>query len=228
VELTTDDWPYLYHQGRWIPRTYYSISVLILLIALVLYFQVPETRNQKPSLFFFAMGAGFLLLETQAVSRLSLFFGTTWQVSGIVIGCLLTALLLANAVADRCWEHLSEKTLMAGLLTGLLLAYLIPFHRIPWAPAWVGVFAATVFSVPVFFAGLVFSLKFRGCPSKSSALGANMLGAVVGGLMENVSLIIGMRALLLVALGFYCLAAWAALRARSRVPAFVKAVSLET
>src|SRR5437016_10935435 len=32
--------------------------------------------------FFFAMGAGFLLLETQLVSRLALFFGTVWQVNG--------------------------------------------------------------------------------------------------------------------------------------------------
>lgn len=34
-----------------------------------------------------------------------------------------------------------------------------------------------------------------------------MLGAVVGGLLENVSLITGMRALLLLAVGLYCLAA---------------------
>ena len=222
VETTTDDWPYLYHQGRWIPRTYYSISILVILIALAFYFRIPETRNQAPSLFFFAMGAGFLLLETQAVSRLALFFGTTWQVTGIVIGSLLTALLLANAVVDRKWQRLREPWLVAGLVGGLLAAYLIPFHRMPWAPALVGVLAAVVFSIPVFFAGLVFSVKFRACASKSSALGANMLGAVVGGLLENISLVIGMRALLLVALVFYCLAAWAVLRAPSRVPALAK------
>jgi spermidine synthase len=208
VEITTDDWPYLYHQGHWIPHTYYSISILVILIALVLYFRLPETRGRKPSLFFFSMGAGFLLLETQAVSRLALFFGATWQVSGIVIGSLLTALLLANAVAERWWRHLTEQWLVVGLLSGLLVAYLVPFHRIPCAPALVGILAATVFSVPVFFAGLLFAARFRVCTSKSSALGANMLGAVVGGLMENISLITGMRALLLVALCFYCLAAW--------------------
>jgi spermidine synthase len=226
VETTTDDWPYLYHQGRWIPRTYYSISILVLLIALVLYFRVPETRNHRPSLFFFAMGAGFLLLETQAVSRLSLFFGTTWQVSGIVIGALLTALLLANAVVDRWWHNLSEQWLVAGLLGGLLLAYSVPFHRIPWAPTWVGMVAAIVFSVPVFFAGMLFAVAFRTCASRSAALGANMLGAVMGGLMENISLVVGMRALLVVAFCFYCVAAWAVLRARSRVPALMKAVRI--
>jgi len=33
-----------------------------------------------------------------------------------------------------------------------------------------------------------------------------MLGAVAGGLMENLSLLFGMRALLLIAIGVYCLA----------------------
>jgi len=226
VEITTDDWPYLYQQGRWIPRTYYSISILVLLIALVLYFRVPETRKHRPSLFFFAMGAGFLLLETQTVSRLSLFFGTTWQVSGIVIGALLTALLLANAVVDRWWRSLSEQWLITGLLGGLLLAYSVPFHRIPGAPTWVGALAAIVFSVPVFFAGMLFAVAFRTCASRSAALGANMLGAVMGGLMENISLVVGMRALLLVAFCFYGLAAWAVLKARNRAPALIKAVGI--
>jgi len=226
VEITTDDWPYLYHQGRWIPRTYYSISMLVILVALVLYFRIPETRSHKPSLFFFAMGAGFLLLETQAVSRLSLFFGTTWQVSGIVIGALLTSLLLANAVIDRWWSNLSEQRIIAGLLGGLLVAYSVPFHRIPWTPTRVGMLAAVVFSVPVFFAGMLFAVRFRSCASKSAALGANMLGAVMGGLLENISLVVGMRALLLVAFCFYCVAACAVLRSRSRVPALMKAVEI--
>jgi len=63
-----------------------------------------------------------------------------------------------------------------------------------------------VFSIPVFFAGLLFASEFRDAASPSAALGANILGAVVGGLLENVSLLVGMRALLLVALGLYCLA----------------------
>ena len=37
-------------------------------------------------------------------------------------------------------------------------------------------------------------------------MGANMLGAVAGGLLENASLVTGLNALLLVALGLYALA----------------------
>ena len=100
VPLTTDDWPYLYQEGHWIPRTYYSVGLLVILIAIALYWQIGEARR-VPSLFFFSMGAGFLLLETQVISRLALFFGTIWQVNGIVISALLIALLIANWIVDR-------------------------------------------------------------------------------------------------------------------------------
>jgi hypothetical protein len=71
VAVTTDDWPYLYHQGHWIPGIFYLLSALVILLAALFYFQIPEARSRVPSLFFFGMGAGFLLLETQVVSRLA-------------------------------------------------------------------------------------------------------------------------------------------------------------
>jgi hypothetical protein len=59
--------------------------VLVILVTLGFYFRIPAARQQPPSLFFFSMGAGFMLLETQVISRLALYFGTTWQVNGVVI-----------------------------------------------------------------------------------------------------------------------------------------------
>ena len=206
VPPTTDDWPYLYQEGRWIPRTYFSIGVLVILVAMALYWQIPEARQQAPSLFFFSMGAGFLLLETQVISRLALFFGTTWQVNGIVISALLVALLLANMVVDSTRKPLPRFWVLAALLAGLVLAYWAPLNRIPGSAAVVGAVATGIFAVPVFFAGILFASEFRLAESPSAALGANMLGAVAGGLLENLSFLFGMRALLLVALGLYCLA----------------------
>ena len=206
VPVTTDDWPYLYQQGRWIPRTYYSLGILVILVAVGLYWQIPESRRQAPSLFFFSMGAGFLLLETQVISRLALFFGTTWQVNGIVISALLVALLLANLLVERSRKPLPRPWILAALLAGLALAYGLPLNRIPGSPAFAGGVATAVFAIPVFFAGILFALEFRAVESPSAALGANMLGAVAGGLLENLSLVFGMRALLLIAIGLYCLA----------------------
>jgi spermidine synthase len=206
VAVTTDDWPYLYHQGHWIPGIFYLLSALVILLAAVFYFQIPEARTRVPSLFFFSMGAGFLLLETQVVSRLALYFGTTWQVNGVVIAAILSALLLANFVIERQRRAWPRPLTLTGILAGIACAYFVPFSHIPGSAALVGCFAAVVFAIPVFFAGLLFASEFRSSGSPAAALGANMLGAVVGGLLENLSLIIGMKALLIVAALLYSLA----------------------
>jgi len=206
VPLTTDDWPYLYQHGRWLPIIFLSVGVLVVLLAACFYWQIPEARQQMPSLFFFSMGAGFLLLETQVISRLALYFGTTWQVNGIVIAAILVALLLANTVIEKQAKPWPARWSLAGLLLGLLFAYLMPFNRIPGSAVFVGWFASGIFAIPVFFAGLLFAGEFRSVKSPGAALGANMLGAVVGGLLENLSLIVGLKALLLVVFGLYVLA----------------------
>ena len=206
VAITTDDWPYLYQQGRWIPSIFFCVSLLVVMLAGVLYWQIPEVRRRAPSPFFFSMGAGFLLLETQVVSRLALYFGTTWQVNGIVIGAILVTLLVSNAVIERQPRFWPRWCTLSGLLGGLLLAYAVPFGRIPGSAAFVGWLAAGLFAIPVFFAGILFASEFQKADSPSAALGANMLGAVVGGLLENLSLIIGMKALLIVAVFLYGLA----------------------
>ncbi len=64
VPVATDDWPYLYQRDRSVPRTYLALGVLVILVTLGLYCTIPEARQQAPSLFFFSMGAGFMLLET--------------------------------------------------------------------------------------------------------------------------------------------------------------------
>jgi SAM-dependent methyltransferase len=203
---TTDDWPYLYQERRAVPQAFITVGVLVLLVAFAFYRRLPDAGHQLPSLFFFAMGAGFLLLETQVISRLALYFGTTWQVNGIVIAAVLSAALLANTVTPFVGK-LPRWGLITGLLAGLVAAYFVPFSRLAAPPVAVGVMAAALFSVPVFFAGLLFASVFQHSTSPGAALGANVLGAVAGGLLENLSLVFGMRALVWVAFVLYCLAA---------------------
>ena len=75
--------------------------------------------------------------------------------------------VLANAVAER--RSLSRAGMLAGLLAGLVIAYLVPFARIPAPAAVTGWIAAAVFSIPVFFAGLLFASEFRVTASPSAA-----------------------------------------------------------
>ena len=212
VPLTTDDWPYLYQRKKSIPIVFLTLSLLVVGLALGYRRTIStqavssERADQSSPLFFFAMGAGFLLLETQTVSRLALFFGTTWQVNGVAIGSVLTALMLANLVIEKYTPRLNRWWILVGLLLSLISVYFVPFDHIPGSIAAVGSAAAILFAIPVFFAGLLFAREFRLTRSPSAALAANMIGAVVGGLMENLSLVVGLRALLLIAALFYLVA----------------------
>ena len=211
VPLTTDDWPYLYQEKRSIPVVFLTLSLLVVGLAFgyrrTISTQAVSTKHAgQSSVFFFAMGAGFLLLEIQTVSRLALFFGTTWQVNGVAIGSVLTALMLANLVIEEHGSRLSRWWILVCLLVALISLYFMPFHRIPGSIAAVGSVAAILYAIPVFFAGLLFAREFRCAESPGRALAANMLGAVAGGLMENLSLVVGLKALLLIAALFYLVA----------------------
>jgi hypothetical protein len=56
---------------------------------------------------------------------------------------------------------------------------------------------------PVAFAGVIFAVSFERSTSPDRMIGANVAGALLGGLAENASLLLGFRWLLLVAGGFY-------------------------
>ena len=198
---TTDDWPYVYNRGRFIPRAYFAVSAVIL--ALALYMAGPFFKpKEKGTWQFFLLGAGFLLMETQLVSRLALYFGTTWLVNCVALTGILTVLLLANFfVQSRRPEKLG--VYYACLCAALLANYLIPFASIPGSGRMVGTVVCAAYCVPFFFAGVIFTETFRSAGGSSQAFGANMLGAVAGGLAQNLSFIFGMKAQLLIAVVLY-------------------------
>ena len=213
----TDDWPYVYHRSHSIPRTYLTVSLLLLGMALFLVRGVLEPRQVSTWHFFF-LGAGFLLLETQLISRLALYFGTTWLVNCVALTAILLVLVAANIYVTRSKpDHLGWY--YVPLVVFLLINYFFPWHRLPYDARTVGVLLSVAYSVPVFFAGIVFAEVFRRFPRKSSAFGANIVGAVAGGLAQNASFIVGMKALLLIAALFYGLAGLCGrLAARQRLP----------
>ena len=163
---------------------------------------------------FFFLGAAFLLLEVQIVSRLALFFGTTWIVNSIVISGVLIMILLSNFVAER-WSRPSYGLFYVFLVLSICLIYLLPLDRLFLRSELAkGVAVGSLFCLPVFFAGLIFITSFRTTPHKEAAFGANILGAILGRFLEAVSFITGMRFLLLLAAGLYLLSAAALPRLR--------------
>jgi hypothetical protein len=61
----------------------------------------------------------------------------------------------------------------------------------------------TVAFLPIFVANLVFAKRFADTADATSAFGANLLGAMVGGCLEYTSLIVGYQALLAIAALLY-------------------------
>lgn len=202
---TTDDWPYVYHRGHTIPRTYLTVSTILLILAVLLVkrdFLVTKTSTW----YFFFLGAGFLLLETQMISRLALYFGSTWLVNCIVLSAILVVLVLANLwVEFRVPGRLLPCYL--ALVASLLLIYLIPWEQLRFGARSLGILLTVAYCFPVFFAGIIFTDSFRSSPDKSKAFGTNIAGSVAGGLAQNVSFVIGLKALLLLAAIFYFAAA---------------------
>ena len=205
--VATDDWPFPYLKSRAIPRFYVVTLLLILLgsAALARRFGGPF-GEMRPYLDLFFMGAAFLLLETKNVVQFALLFGTTWFVNALVFFGILLAVLLAVEVA----KHLTlppAKLLYLLLTAALVIAWLVPPETLLTMPFLPRLAAAIgIAFAPVFLANLVFAQRFRDVGSSTVAFGANLVGAMVGGVLEYAALITGYRALLALVFVLYLLA----------------------
>jgi Spermine/spermidine synthase domain len=203
----TDDYPFLYLQDRTIPGFYLLTLALILLAALLLVRVTAGTLQPMGQyLDLFCMGAAFLLLETKNVVQFALLFGTTWFVNSLVFLGILIAVYLAIELARRI-ELGPSWRLYVALLLALAAAWVVqPDRLLPLSPLPRFLVATAVAFVPVFLANLVFATRFRDVASSNVAFGANLLGAMVGGILEYLSLITGYRVLLILVGALYAAA----------------------
>ncbi len=195
---TTDDYPFLYLQQRTIPGFYLLTLALILAAALLLIrIGAGALRPMGRYLDLFLMGAAFLLLETKNVVQFALLFGTTWFVNSLVFVGILLAVYLAIEVARRI-ELGPPWRLYAALLAALAVAWLVPpdlLLGLTVVPRFI--VAIVVAFAPVFLANLLFASRFRAVASSNLAFATNLLGAMLGGVLEYASLVTGYRALLI-------------------------------
>jgi hypothetical protein len=208
--MTTDDWPYFYQHEPGLPTSVIVISGALVILCWML---LRDTGIRMRSLrwHFFFLGAGFLLLEAQIISKMALLFGTTWVVNSIVIAGLLSLIVAANILVEFC-PRLPVSLAYGGIFATLLASYWIPLERLFFSSPWVKALVATLaLCLPVFFAGIVFIGSFAREGFRGEALGSNLLGAMVGGMLESASLWTGIRSLLVIAALLY-LASWLALR----------------
>ncbi len=213
VPPATDDWPYLYLRDKRVPAVYWQVLlVLLILSAWVILRVFPESA--RIDLHFFFLGCAFFLIETKSITETALLFGSTWIVNSVVISAILIMILGANMFVLK-FKPSDVRPFYVLLLASLLLNYAVPVSSM-LGQSFVlrGLISGLAMSLPLFFAGIIFATSLRQLKSVELAFGSNLLGSVVGGMLEYSSLVFGIRALYLVAAVAYLLS-WLGLRRRA-------------
>ena len=208
--VATDDWPYIYLKSPSIPLLH-GLLALLLLALFVLGAKKLQIRGlvtgwDRTHWHFFFLGAAFLLLEVQNISKASVVLGNTWIVNAVIISGILAMVLLANLAVSR-FPRISPGFAYAALLLiclGLWAVDVARFNALPIVAK--GILVAGLTSLPMLFSGMVFIRSFSAVVGKDQALGANLIGALVGGLLQSVTFVVGVRALIVLVAAFYLVA----------------------
>lgn len=206
--LPTDDWPFFYLKKNSIPTFYLYILAIISVISVVstflfLKFTAKKITFSNRLVVFFLLGAAFSLIETKSIVQLNLLFGATWLVSGLAFLGILVSVLLACLVTYR-FRFPNLMSLFVLLIISLLIQYVLPVKMLLLSNFWLRLgLSATFFFLPIFFANLIFANLFARSKSPELDFGSNLLGLVLGGVVEYAALITGYSALAIIAAAFY-------------------------
>ncbi len=198
MPLPTDDWPFLYLQARAIPAAYWQAVLLIGLVCLALIARsFPQAL--RPNWHFWLLGAAFLLVEFKSITELALLFGSTWLVNILAISGVLLMALGANLLV--LWrQRFNLRGVYVFLFASLVLAYVFPLNALNvFAPALRAVISMILVSLPLFFAGLIFSESLRRTGETAGPLASNLSGSVVGGILEYGAIWWGIKSLYVIA-----------------------------
>ena len=209
TRLATDDWPMLYLREPMIPGVSLRGGAIMAVIAVLLLAPFLLRRHgasaQPTGLLvqMFFLGAGFMLVETKAVVHMALLFGGTWIVNSVVIFAVLVMILIANLfVAIVKPSRLG--VYYAALLASLVVSALVPMDTFLGMDRTAQIAAASILAfTPIFFAGVIFAVSFTRAVEPDRAFGANIAGAMFGGLAEYSSMLLGFQYLLFVAVALY-------------------------
>jgi SAM-dependent methyltransferase len=207
TQPATDNEPFLYLKQRGIPNLYWKTLLLILAVAAVaVWAYAGRLRRGRQYADLFFMGAAFLLLETKSVVQFALLFGTTWLVNALVFAGVLISVLAAVEVSRRVTFRRPAR-LYLWLLITLGVAWAVPPDALlRFGPLPRFVLAVLLAGAPIFLANLAFSQRFKDVATSATAFGMNLLGAILGGALEYSALLVGYRALALLAAALYGLA----------------------
>jgi spermidine synthase len=205
TEVATDDWPFFYMQARTYPISYaVMVCILLVLSTSLIKAQVgtPSVLSSRGAVFFF-LGAGFMLIETKGITELGLVFGNTWSVIAVAISGILVMVYIANNWVLLRGPVSSGKSFLS-LGTALLLGLLVTRLSMSGiATPLAKLVMPVVLTLPLFFAGLIFSSELARGGEIGGALSANLFGAMLGGFLEYNSMYWGYCSLYPLGIGLY-------------------------
>ena len=154
----------------------------------------------------FFLGVAFALLEVKALTTFALLFGSTWNVNSLVFFAILASVLIAVLVNARFTFR--RIWIFYVLLFGMLALNLVvrPEALLFQNAIARYVIASCLIFAPVFLANVIFSNSFRETELADVAFASNLLGIMVGGMLEYFSMLTGYHLLLVAVIAFYFLA----------------------
>jgi len=223
-EMATDNWPFFYLKGRSFPKEYLIAVMVMFILSGVCVFGCSAGKIRSVNLHFFFLGSAFLLIETLSITRFALLFGSTWMINSIVFSSILLVVLVANLLMIRV-ENVNLNVLYVCLASSVVVNYFFPVDVLLPTPLPIRLTVAMVLmGAPIFCAALIFARTFKETRTPELAFASNLLGAVVGGLAEYCSLILGFRDLWILGLIMYGLS-YLAVTQRKMLPAGIPATA---
>jgi len=207
VEVITDDWPYLYLADRTIPALYGFLGVILLVIYMVsgrlVGIGAPLRGWRKSEWHFFFMGAAFMLLEVHMIAKSSIALGSVWTVNAVIIAGIMGMILIANLLKAKL-KRLPMRLIYGCLLGSCAVLYGVDLSAMASLPyAQKAVIIASIAAFPMLFSGIMFIDSFDQAPDKGRALGANLFGALVGGMLQIITFLTGLQFLMILVGGLY-------------------------
>ncbi len=202
VDLSSDDWPFLYMAKKVYPISYLIIVIILSLSSIIFLKKFTRIGKNNFSYTCFFLGAGFMLVETKCITEFAKIYGSTWLVNAIVISSILLMAFLANYLVIK---KIKINFKINYLL--ILISIFIGYYFFTYIDTKLNIlFYPIILTLPILFSGIAFSRELLKIDSTSQALFANILGAMVGGFLEYNSMYFGFSFLYILAGLLYLLA----------------------
>ena len=203
VDMSTDDWPFFYMSYRVYPLSYMLLLSLIFIVSFIFIKKHTGINLSRFSFTSFFLGVGFMLMETKGITELAKIYGSTWIVVSVVIVSVLFMAYIANLLIIKNIK-ISNNQIYFFLLLSIFVSLGITFINYYDYPTYLlKLFVPIILTLPVLFSGLAFSRELIKSGSTANTLSCNILGALVGGLLEYNSMYFGFKFLYFLAFASY-------------------------